>query len=158
MPQQRSPDGVRQERTGWRDEWFSNRHRLWGLDAPIVDLDYVESLAVYAEYDGAIPRALIEAKHYRAEWPPPMDKNNLTLLELANGYSYFSFREGIPFCMVRYWPETACFCVLPVNQQAAQWFTKYEFMCEREFVRRLYEIRLRELPQDIAARLSKDTP
>ncbi len=31
---------VRQERTGWRDEKISQRHREWGYNCPAVDLDF----------------------------------------------------------------------------------------------------------------------
>lgn len=48
---------VKQESTGWRDERFSRRHRLWGYDVPFVDLDFP-----VIEYDRALPRALVEYK------------------------------------------------------------------------------------------------
>lgn len=30
-----------QERTGWRDEEISARHRIWGVNCPAVDLDFL---------------------------------------------------------------------------------------------------------------------
>ena len=32
---------VRPERTGWRDEKLSQRHRMWGWDCPAVDIDFL---------------------------------------------------------------------------------------------------------------------
>lgn len=29
------------ERTGWRDERLSRRHREWGFDCPMVDCDFI---------------------------------------------------------------------------------------------------------------------
>ena len=54
-------DGVRRERSGWRDEWISKRHRLWGFDCPAVDIDFL-----MLEYDRSVPCALIEYKEQHA--------------------------------------------------------------------------------------------
>ena len=59
-----SPDGVRQERTGWRDQAISLRHRTWGFNCPGVDFDFL-----MLEYSTGKPVAVVEYKHYRARMP-----------------------------------------------------------------------------------------
>ena len=50
------------ERTGWRDERISQRHRLWGVECQAIDLDFL--LVEYrSEYDDIRPVAIIEYKH-----------------------------------------------------------------------------------------------
>ena len=46
---------VRQERTGWRDEALSKRHRDWGWDCPAIDIDFL-----MIEYDKGKSVALVE--------------------------------------------------------------------------------------------------
>jgi hypothetical protein len=53
--------GVRQERTGWRDQEISERHRQWGAGCPAVDLDFL-----LTEIHVGEPTALVEYKHFRA--------------------------------------------------------------------------------------------
>ena len=53
---------VRAERTHWRDEALSERHRLWGYDCPAVDVDFllrdlVKASALIAEEAGEEIRA-----------------------------------------------------------------------------------------------------
>ena len=46
---------VRNERTGWRDEGISRRHRLWGVTCAATDIDF---LLVEQNYN--TPRAIVE--------------------------------------------------------------------------------------------------
>ena len=55
-----SVDGVRQERTNWRDQELSARHRTWGFNCPAVDLDFL-----MVEYNIGKPVGLIEYKHFK---------------------------------------------------------------------------------------------
>ena len=57
-------NGVRAERTGWRDQALSDRHREWGFNCPSVDLDFL-----MVEYNIGLPVALVEYKNERA-WMP----------------------------------------------------------------------------------------
>ena len=34
---------VPRERTGWRDEEISRRHRLYGVSCPMIDIDFLVS-------------------------------------------------------------------------------------------------------------------
>jgi len=45
------------ERTGWRDQEISARHRRWGFNCPAVDVDFM-----LIEYDEGIPVAIIDYK------------------------------------------------------------------------------------------------
>ena len=49
------------ERTGWRDQALSERHRAWGWDCPALDMDFV-----MIEYDNGKATALVEYKHEQA--------------------------------------------------------------------------------------------
>ena len=117
------------ERTGWRDEAISRRHRMWGFNCPGADLDFL-----MVEYNRGVPCALVEYKHYRAA---PVDLRAPTyraLLSLAES-------AKIPFFVAHYWPETWAFIVTPANLRAdLHYFTKTRFT-EREFVATLYELR-----------------
>ena len=48
---------VKQERTNWRDEALSQRHRQWGWNCPGLDLDFV-----FLEYDKGRAVAVVEYK------------------------------------------------------------------------------------------------
>lgn len=57
------------ERTGWRDEAISARHRRWGYNVPAVDLDFP-----LIEYDRGVCKAIIDYKHIKAH---PMNGRTL---------------------------------------------------------------------------------
>jgi hypothetical protein len=131
----RKSNGVRKERTGWRDEEISKRHKDWGFNCPAVDLDFL-----MVEYNHGSPVAVVEYKYYPAD---KVDLDHATyraLRSLANNYSD-SHTEGLPFLLVRYWKDPWCFLVRPANSVAKQWFDGWEKLSEVEFVQRLYRIR-----------------
>jgi hypothetical protein len=68
--------GVRQERTGWRDQEISERHRLWGASCPVVDLDFL-----LTEIHVGEPMALVEYKHFGAR---PIDPRPAVFTALRN--------------------------------------------------------------------------
>lgn len=131
--QQWSRDGVRQERTGWRDQELSQRHRVWGHNCPAVDLDFL-----IVEYNVGKPVGLIEYKHHHARYPDLRHATYRALTELANV-------AGLPFLLAFYWPGIWAFRVTPVNSIANNHFKNGEIVTEREFVRRLYGMRRRVL-------------
>jgi len=126
--------GVRQERTGWRDQQISERHRHWGFNCPAVDLDFV-----MAEYNNAKPVALVEYKHFNAIGNIKLQHATFrTLKDLADGYE----NNGIPFFVAVYWPGSWAFRVVPVNEKAREIFPEgYTDLTEREFVSALYYMR-----------------
>jgi hypothetical protein len=141
MPQLWSPDGVRQERSNWRDLELSNRHRLWGFDCPMVDIDF---LAI--EYDRARPCALIEYKRrmVTAAPIPTLDfnaANYQALIAMAD-----ERLQPLPFAVVWYWradPERWLFVVVPVNETGRRRnpFGKGEVAAERRYVAWLHAMR-----------------
>jgi hypothetical protein len=132
------------ERTGWRDDALSVRHRAWGQDCPAVDLDFL-----LIEYDQGVPVALGEYKHFKsAAWPPDVRRSSVkAVLRLANG-----FRDGgIPFFICRYWPVPAWrFEPMIVNRQrfpTPPW--PEGVIDEATFVAGLYRLRGRNVPEDL---------
>jgi hypothetical protein len=127
---------VRVERTGWRCEEISKRHRLWGYNCPAVDLDFLVS-----EYNHSKPVALIEYKEIHAQLP---DFNNLhpthkTLMALADGFN----KGALPFMIVFYCSQNWFFKVFPINDVAKILYGHIAGMeiTEKRFVTSLYRLR-----------------
>ena len=130
---------VRQERSGWRDEALSRRHREWGWDLPCVDIDFLMIV-----YDRFIPKALIEYKHENCpqrKTDDPGFKAVRALSDLAR----------LPFFAVRYKADLTNFCVSAINDPAIKYLSKrfHNDMTEREYVEFLYRIRGRKMPADL---------
>lgn len=133
-----SPDGVRQERTGWRCDAISARHRVWGFNCPAVDLDFV-----MVEYNRGQPVALIEYKERHAREPVIGHPTYRALAMLAEGY----IQGPLPFFIAFYDAEDWWFRVLPVNEAARAHYAHCldERLTEQRFVRSLYLLRKRVL-------------
>lgn len=143
------PENVRAERTGWRDQKISERHRSWGFNCPAVDLDFL-----VVEYNVGKPVALVEYKHFRARKPVIDHPTYRAIKFLADGHN-----EGpLPFMVSFYWPECWAFRVYPINEIARQHFTEGEAVTEREYVSRLYRMRRLKLTQTISDLLLDDLP
>jgi hypothetical protein len=144
-----SEDGTRQERTGWRDEEISKRHREWGFNCPAVDLDFL-----VVEYNFGKPVALIEYKHNKAAPPILKHATYSALSALADGYT-----DGpLPFVVAFYWPGVWAFRITPVNKAAFDAFQDGEMLSEYEFVRRLYKLRRLTITSELEGKLNKDLP
>lgn len=134
------------ERTGWRDQAISERHRLWGVRCTAVDLDLV-----LVEYHLARPVALVEYKHHRARFEPD-HANYRALRDLAD-------RAGLPFVVAFYWPETWSLRVHPMNDAALRHFEPgAQLFTEREFVQRLYRMRSLLVEETLLPTLSTRLP
>lgn len=129
-----SVDGVRQERTGWRCQKISERHRVWGYNCPAVDLDFV-----VAEYNYGKPVALVEYKEQTAREPKLTHPTYKALSALADGYE----AGPLPFIVAFYNPECWCFRVIPVNARAREYYAHVAGIDipEQRFVRSLYLLR-----------------
>lgn len=149
MLQPYSTEGVRQERTGWRDESISRRHREWGYNCPAVDLDFLVT-----EYNMGKPVALVEYKHFNAQVPNLRHATYRALSSLADEYS----NRPLPFVVAFYWPEIWAFRVTPVNAAARDAFQPEEMLSEYDFVRRLYWLRRLTLTHEIEGKLSRELP
>lgn len=139
-------DGTRLERTGWRDQGISNRHRQWGFNCPCVDLDFL-----VAEYNVGKPVALVEYKHYMARQPTLDHATYRALSALADNYN----EGGLPFLVAFYWPDIWAFRVLPVNEIAKKYFKPMEEFTEFEFVVKLYHLRRLTIAKELEGKLSK---
>jgi len=137
---------VRQERTGWRDQRISERHRKWGSACAAVDVDFL-----LVEHNFGKPAALVEYKSHWAEIPNLKHANYRALMEVADS-------AKIPFIVVFYWPKRWAFQVFPVNRTAKRYFNWGERLSEIEFVKRLYNLRNRVLNGSIEANLNSIYP
>lgn len=142
----RNSDGVREERTGWRDEWISTRHRQWGWDCPAADIDFL-----MVEYNMGQPVAVVDYKGFQ---PRPLDLNSASF----KAVSWLASMGGVPFMVVFYNAASAVFMVRPVNRYAERLFKKDEVFSEQEYVARLYELRRCSIPQTLFAKLSTFNP
>jgi hypothetical protein len=133
---------VRNERTGWRDEAISERHRLYGYDAPFVDLDFVG-----IEYDKARVMALVEYKAKGARIPSLEHPSYRAMRELADN-------SKVPFLVVFYDPQTWMYFVMPANQFAQRHFKTPVMLTERSYVEFLYRLRNRQAPAGLLEKLN----
>ena len=111
------------ERTGWRDQQISARHRLYGSNVPAVDIDFL-----LIEYDRSQPKALIEYKHMNSYLGDDVDLNHpnyRAIANLANGFSQVNLvgqlqPAPLPFYIVRYDFDPWWYRILPGNEAARQ--------------------------------------
>lgn len=122
------------ERTGWRDEGLSRRHREWGFDVPAVDLDFL-----LLEYDASEPVALIEYKNEHAPRVAYKSPNIAALRNLADRADVLAF-------VVRYGENYDWFQVRPLNEKAKSILQDRKTLTEAEYVRFLHRLRGRECP------------
>lgn len=141
-----SPDGTRLERTGWRDETISRRHRVWGFDCPCTDIDFL-----LIEYHIAEPVALVEYKHHQAGFPNLQQAGYRALQRLAE-------KAQLPLFLAFYWPVTWAFRVHPLNKLARQYFSENEDLSEYEYVARLHRMRRIVLSQELLQKLNTTKP
>lgn len=141
-----SPESVRQERTGWRDQEISQRHRTWGFNCPAVDLDFL-----MVEYNLGKPVGVIEYKHSRARMPDMQHPTYRALRELADS-------ANLPFMVVFYFTPEWAFQVYPANDTARSAFTDGQLMTERQFVTSLYRLRRLTLAEHLKNKLNDELP
>ena len=100
-----SPE-LRSVKENWEGEILSHRHRDWGWDCPVVDLDFVVSS------DKKV-LGIVEYKHNRSFASPKAFKNHPTgraLCDLGNSLS-----ERIPVLFVYYDDDFQHFRIYPLN-------------------------------------------
>lgn len=120
---------VRPERTGWRDESLSERHRRWGWDCPATDLDFL-----FLEYDKGKSVAIVEYKHENAKPQYASHPTYQALIDLGT-------RADIPVFACRYASKFEWFKVRGLNEKARTFLPQNEQMTEREYVAFLYRLR-----------------
>ncbi len=132
---------VRQERSGWRDENISRRHRDWGWDVPAVDIDFLE-------YDHETPISIIEYKqrNLRTDVSLKLNSGMRALSKLAD-------MAKIPFFAVFYMDNLAYFRIFAVNSLAHEVDIPRQILSEKEYVSWLYTLRGRPIPSNISKQL-----
>jgi hypothetical protein len=119
------------ERSGWRDQEISRRHRRWGFTITATDLDFL-----LVEYVLGLPVAIVEYKHCAAG---PVDLDHPTYLALRN---LADRPPALPFVIARYWPDTWAFRVTAVNDVAAGHFGASPCdLSEHDWVLALHDLR-----------------
>jgi hypothetical protein len=91
----------------WNGEILSKRHREWGWDCPVVDLDFLV-------YKKSKIKAIIEFKHRKSYLSPKSFKfhpTGKTLSWLANNYS-----PRIPLLIVYYEEDFSVFRIYPITE------------------------------------------
>ena len=141
------------ERTGWRDKDLSGRHRDWGHDCPMSDLDFIGT-----EYDNREPVALIDYKLRQNPYEPLprtvrllKDDSNLWVLGRLGALAQ------IPSFVVFYGRQFAWFQVQGLNKIGVNKTPEAQPMSEKDYVRFLYELRGRKLPEEIEGNLVDET-
>ena len=117
------------ERTGWRDESISARHRTWGVACTAVDLDFV-----LVEHRSGMPNAIVEYKHERARKQYSSNPNYRALINLGNA-------SNIPVLACRYKNDFSKFIVTPLNTKAGEYVSPQTTFSENDYVRLMYEMR-----------------
>jgi hypothetical protein len=140
---------VSPERTKWRDQALSERHREWGFNCPSVDLDFL-----MVEYNLGVPVAIVEYKAHGALTPDLRHPTYRALRALADGFS----PDPLPFLIAFYWRETWAFRVTPVNDKARTVYRDGTRLSERRFVESLYHLRGLKIESDVLNRLHTEMP
>lgn len=131
-----------EERTSWRHEALSKRHRDWGIpgtsaNLPMVDIDFL-----CLDYDSATPKAIIDYK-YRDD-PLRMPAPDLTHPSYRASLSLCRERDQpMPFLIV-YYNQEWTFSVVAVDGMVR---VPRRLYSEAEYVRGLYRIHGRPWPE-----------
>ncbi|MBR1645211.1 MAG: hypothetical protein IJ774_05785 [Selenomonadaceae bacterium] len=121
------------ERNGWRDEGISRRHRLWGVECQMTDLDF-PVLEYYCEHRVVRPVAIIEYKNDHAK----RDDNLLPYGALRQ----ISDCANLPFFVVRYSSDFKNYLVIAMNKWGELRLSEKErAMTEETYIRFLYYLR-----------------
>ena len=133
------------ERSGWRDERISRRHReRYGFDCPGVDIDFL-----LVEYDTGRPCAIVDYKHEQVDSLNVNHPNMRALACLGDMAGLPAFACGYADDFSWYWP-------VPLNDEARRACPHAGRMTEKEWVSTLYRIRGRSLPDHL--QLQDGTP
>ena len=131
---------VKTERTGWRDEGLSRRHRSWGWDCPMLDIDFLA-----LEYDKGRASAIVEYKNEHAAPQFASHPSYQALIDLGS-------RAELPVIGCRYNDDYSLWRAVPLNDKAREFLPERKTLSEYEWVSLLYKIRGREVtPEDFAS-------
>lgn len=133
--------GVMPERTGWRDESLSRRHREWGTPCPAVDIDFM-----LLEFSGRKAVALVEYKNEHAKKQYKSHPTFQALIDLGE-------RAGLPVFACRYTTDLRHYNVIPLNRNATIVLPDRELLTETQYVTMLYDMREKEVPPDVLEKI-----
>lgn len=139
---------VKQEQTDWRDEDMSKRHREWGWNCPVLDIDFL-----VCEYNLGKPVAIVEYKRHRVKIVNQEDINYRVLRDLADA----RYRP-LPLFVCFYWPDIWAFKVVPMNETARSILVEETIMSEYDYVSFLYRLRRIALKNELSEKLNRDLP
>lgn len=125
------------DRTKWRDQNLSQRHRQWGMGCPAIDIDFL-----LIEMDRAKVAAIVEYKGELAQPQLPSHPSYMALTDLGN-------RAEVPIFGVRYAHDFSWFRVVPLNHYAKLKLPERKMMNERQYVTLLYNLRGTQPPESI---------
>lgn len=121
------------ERTGWRDERISERHRKWGIGCTATDFDFL-----MLEYEHGNPSAIIEYKHEKAPKQYSSNAQYQALIKLSNS-------AKIPAIACRYSDDFSKYKIIPLNEYAKKFIPERIEVDEISWVTLLYKIRGRDV-------------
>lgn len=138
---------AREERYGTRHDGLTARHRAWGDDCPATDLDLL-----LIEYDQRKAVAIID---YKEGFDRPLTVSEKASLAAQRD---LADRAGLPFFIVRYRLADWTFVIAAENERARLAVNEAWLgvrVSERNYVRFLYHLRGRPVPDIILAGLSR---
>lgn len=133
---------VRLERTNWRDEGLSQRHRKWGWDCPMLDIDFLA-----LEYDKGKASAIVEYKNEHAEPQYASHPSYQAIIDLGN-------RAELPVIACRYSDDYMKYKAVALNEYAKKYLPNREEFDELGWVNLLYRIRGREITKEVLSGMS----
>lgn len=159
MDIQRDENGVKKERSGWRDEQLSRQHRTWGRDLTATNADAIYSRETTIEEGESSVFVEIQNKNepvlitdYKRMERKSVDWNSSALGCLQVIANRCQCAVTVVFYGYDpYW----WFAVVPGNTIAALIYTKFAYLSEFEYVATLYQLRGLVMPSHIARNLSK---
>lgn len=128
---------VQKERSNWRDQEISKRHRKWGWDCPAIDIDFL-----MLEFDEGEPIAIVEYKNENAAPAYPTHPSYKAIRGMCD-------KAELPFFGVRYAFDFSWWKVKPINSEAQKVLKNTKTMSEKEYVQLLYDIRGKKYPQEL---------
>lgn len=138
---------VRQERTNWRDEGLSERHRLWGWDCPAIDIDFLA-----LEYNKGKAVALVEYKNEHARKQDYSHPSYRALVDLGD-------KATLPVFVCRYSDNFMRWEIDPIGKVATRKFEEHKIpsrvtLTEKRYVKFLYWLRGAEAPPEVLEQLN----